>query len=760
MAPFPSTKPETVLKQADGLVAVGQHEAALQSLTEMFAAKKFRNTPLASLEPIMMRFIQLCVDLRQGRTAKEGLMQYKNIAQNSSVASIENVIKKFIALCDAKVQEAQEQASKVVGLGDVDDLEASETPESILLGAVSGDQSKDRTDRALVTPWLKFLWEAYRTALETLKNNNRLEAIYQQIVHQAFKFCIKHNRKVEFRRLCETLRLHLANVAKYAHQTHSINLSDPETLQSHLDARFAQLNTSVELELWQEAFRSVEDVHNLLTLAKKAPRPQMMANYYEKLARIFLMSGSALFHASAWSRYHAVVKAAGGKTEEEMSKLAGLVLVSALAVPLGVEGSARVEGGAPGAEETKGRNARLTALIGLSKMPTRSGLLKEALARNTLKASPEPIRQLYQILEVDSHPLTLCATAAPVLQSLSTDSTYSPYLPLLHKVLLSRLLMQLSEVYSSVKISHVLELVAPLNAGPSTAAPPTEEGQAVEQIHYDHPHIEAFVMGCAQRGELQVRVDHAQGSITFATPTFSSTTPGLATTSTIVPDIRHRLSRLASSLAESISYLTPPVTETASEEQQQALANLVEAANEERARLALNRTLAARRVELLAELTARRNKEESSRKLEATRRAQEEEEKRVAELKKQREREMIQLELESVKKQEAKKLAETLLEKGTLKVDVKQLEDLDSDRLLQLQVEQLDKEKRELQDRLRIISRRLDHSERAFRREEKPLLAEDYAKQQASDRKAYDSYVKRTTPGEYSGETETVQDDE
>ena len=78
-------------------------------------------------------------------------VQYKNIAQNTSVGSIEVVINKFVQLADAKVQEAQEKADKAVALTDVDDLEASETPESILLGAVSGDQSKDRTDRALVT---------------------------------------------------------------------------------------------------------------------------------------------------------------------------------------------------------------------------------------------------------------------------------------------------------------------------------------------------------------------------------------------------------------------------------------------------------------------------------------------------------------------------------------------------------------------------------------------------------------------------------
>ena len=337
----------------------------------------------------MHRFVELCVDMRKGRTAKEGLMQYKNIAQNTSVQSIESVITKFVQLADAKVREAQEKAA-VKSAVDIDDLEASETPESILLGAVSGDQSKDRTDRALVTPWLKFLWESYRTSLETLKNNARLEAIYQvrfsfhfflanfsqlllqQIAQQAFKFCLKHQRKVEFRRLCETLRLHLSNVAKYSHQQHSINLSDPDTLQHHLDTRFAQLNTSVELELWQEAFRSVEDVHNLLTMAKKAPRPAMMANYYEKLTKIFLMSGNALYHAAAWSRYYSIVTSIGGKTDEEMGRLAAQVLVSALAVPVGLQTEEP--------DELKGKNARLTALLGLSRMPTRSGLLKDAVS--------------------------------------------------------------------------------------------------------------------------------------------------------------------------------------------------------------------------------------------------------------------------------------------------------------------------------------------------------------------------------------------
>ncbi|PIL32545.1 transporter [Ganoderma sinense ZZ0214-1] len=727
MAPF--SKPETVLKQAEGLVSVGQTHAALQSLTEMFSSKRFRSTPLASLEPIMIRFIELCVELRKGRTAKEGLMQYKNIAQNTSVASIEVVVNRFIQLSDAKVQEAQAKADKAVAL-DVDDLEASETPESILLGAVSGDQTKDRTDRALVTPWLKFLWESYRTALETLKNNARLETIYQQIAQQAFRFCLKHQRKVEFRRLCETLRLHLGNVAKYAHQPHSINLSDPDTLQHHLDTRFAQLNTSVELELWQEAFRSVEDVHNLLTMAKKAPRPAMMANYYEKLTKIFLMSGNALYHAAAWGRYYAVVTATGGKSEEELSRLAGQVLVSALAVPVGIQGE-------EGVEESKGKNARLSALLGLTRTPTRSGLLREALSRNALKLSPKTVKELYGVLEVTFDPLTLSSSVTPLLRSLASDASYASYVPLLQRAVLSRLLSQLSHVYSTIKISNLIELVAPLRA---VAAEGT----------YDDEQIEAYVMGCARRGELNVRVDHAVGSITFADSPFAavedpSSSTSAAALGAVQPStsefVRNRLGSIALTLHNSLAVLEPPAQPT-EEEQQAQFAALVSAAQAERKALQIRRALVARRRELVSELSVRKEKEEASRRAEMMRKHQEDEARRAAQDLRNKELERARREIENIRVEEAKKLAQSLKDKGTLKVDINDMESLSTDNLMRLQVEQLEKEKKELNEKMRVLSKRLDHVERAYRKEERPLLAKDYELQQANDRIVFDASQK------------------
>ena len=68
---------------------MGQSPAALNVLHEHVTSKRTRSSPIASLEPVMLLFVELCVDLRKGKAAKDGLYQYKNIAQNTNVGTIE-----------------------------------------------------------------------------------------------------------------------------------------------------------------------------------------------------------------------------------------------------------------------------------------------------------------------------------------------------------------------------------------------------------------------------------------------------------------------------------------------------------------------------------------------------------------------------------------------------------------------------------------------------------------------------------------------
>ena len=69
--------------------------------------------------------------------------------------------------------------------------------------------------------------------------------------HRAFQFCKTYKRPTEFRRLCEIIRNHLANLNKYRDQRDRPDLSAPESLQLYLDTRFEQLKIATELELWQ-----------------------------------------------------------------------------------------------------------------------------------------------------------------------------------------------------------------------------------------------------------------------------------------------------------------------------------------------------------------------------------------------------------------------------------------------------------------------------------------------------------------------------
>lgn len=72
---------------------------------------------------------------------------------------------------------------------------------------------------------------------------------------------------------------------------------------------------------FQEAFKAVEDIHGLFALSKKPPKPQLMANYYNKVSTVFWKSGNALFHACTLHRlYHLSREMRKNLTQEEMQR--------------------------------------------------------------------------------------------------------------------------------------------------------------------------------------------------------------------------------------------------------------------------------------------------------------------------------------------------------------------------------------------------------------------------------------------------------
>lgn len=764
-----------MLKRAHELIGVNQASAALTLLHEHITNKRSRNVPIASLEPVMVLLVELSVEQKKGKIAKDALYQYKNISQNTNIATIELVLKKFIALSVEKVTAAQQKADEVQstletpGDSNIEDLEASETPESILLATVSGEQSKDRTDRAIVTPWLKFLWEAYRTVLDILRNNARLEILYQSTASQAFDFCLKYTRKTEFRRLCELLRNHVQTAAKYSSQMHAINLSDPDTLQRHLETRFQQLNVAVELELWQEAFRSVEDIHTLLSLSKRPPKNIMMANYYEKLTRIFLVGENYLFHAAAWSRYYSLLRQSAvlvstgqGKksdnppaTDADLQKAASFVLLSALAIP--VISTSRSRGAMVDFDEArKNKNSRLTHLLGMSQAPTRARLFRDALSKSLLQRVRPEIRELYNILEVDFHPLSICKKISPILSKIGADAEMERYILPLQQVILTRLFQQLSQVYETVDVSFVESLA-----------------QFPEPYQVTRGTIEKFIMNGNKKGDLAIRMDHATGVLSFDNDVFSSSKAGQGSSagsaeaengsvqrlqSTPSEIVRSQLTRLARSLFTTCHYIDPDFNKERLAARNAALARANAGAEKEHLDILARKDVIQKRKEAASELLARQERENARQKRLKEQALQAAEDERLANELKEREAKRIKAEHDRVRKEEILKQIEGLnLKDKELDIDLDNLEDVDSNRLRAMKLAQLEREKNDVNEKLRITGKRMDHLERAYRQEEGKKLAEDYEKQIAVDRAIYDKVKAKTLKDSEARHKESVE---
>ncbi|GJN37643.1 hypothetical protein PR202_gb26619 [Eleusine coracana subsp. coracana] len=707
MATF--AKPENALKRAEELIHVGQKQAALHALHDVITSKRYRSWQ-KPLERIMMKYVELCVDLRKGRFAKDGLIQYRIVCQQVNVSSLEDVIKHFMQLSNEKAEQARGQAQALEDALDVEDLEADKRPEDLMLSYVSGEKGKDRSDREVVTPWFKFLWETYRTVLEILRNNSKLEALYAMTAHKAFQFCKQYKRTTEFRRLCEIIRNHLANLNKYRDQRDRPDLTAPESLQLYLDTRVEQLKTATDLSLWQEAFRSVEDVYGLMSMVKKMPKPSIMVVYYAKLTEIFWISDSHLYHAYAWLKLFNLQKSYNKNlSQKDLQLIASSVMLAALSVtPYDQKyGASHLE-----TENEKERNMRMASLVNFSleskrenkELPSRASLFTELASKGVIACASQEVKDLYNLLEHDFLPLDLASKAQPLLLKISKiggklssassvpEIKLSQYISSLEKLTTLRA----SRIFQSMKISMLSKMI------------PFFDFAVVEKISVD----------AVKHNFLAMKVNHLSGAVHFGTVDIEA--DGLS----------DHLSVLADSLNKAGNLIHPRVRKPF--KHADSFISLAAVVENEHKRLLARKSIIEKRKEELERQILEKEKEEEMKRLSKIKKTVDEEKMRLIHDQKTREMERIRKEEEEKEKLDAQNKLKELMKKSGKKIVFDG--DISKQAIMELALNEQLKERMESEKKLQKLAKTMDHLERAKRQEEAPLIEQAFQKRQEEEK--------------------------
>ncbi|KAL0327912.1 UNVERIFIED_CONTAM: Eukaryotic translation initiation factor 3 subunit A [Sesamum calycinum] len=714
MATF--ARPENALKRAEELINVGQKQEALEALHSFITSRRYRAWTRTH-ERIMFKYVELCVDMRRGRHAKDGLIQYRGICQQVNITSLEEVIKHFMQLATEKAELARNQAQALEEALDIDDLEADKRPEDLMLSYVSGEKGKDRSDRELVTPWFKFLWETYRTVLEILRNNSRLEALYAMTAHRAFQFCKQYKRTTEFRRLCEIIRNHLANLNKYRDQRDRPDLAAPESLQLYLDTRFEQLKVATELELWQEAFRSIEDIYGLMCMVKKTPKPSLMVVYYSKLSEIFWMSSSHLYHAYAWLKLFSLQKSFNKNlNQKDLQLIASSVVLAALSVPPYDRsyGASHLE-----LENEKERSLRVANLIAFDveskpenrEVLSRSSLLLELVAKGVMNCVTQEVKDLYHILEHEFLPLDLALKVQPLLTKISKlggklasassvpELQLSQYVPSLEKLAALRLLQRVSQVYQTMNIENLSRII------------PFFDFSIVEKISVD----------AVKNNFLAMKVDYRKGAIFFGNKSLESEV------------LRDHLSTFAESLSKARGMIYPPVERIS--KLGETLPDLVEVVEKEHKRLLARKSIIEKRKEEQERQLLEMEREEEAKRLKLQKITEEAEQKRLASEFEQMKNQRILREIEERELEEAQALLQEA-EKRSKKKGKKPVlegEKITKKSLMELALSEQLREKQEMEKKLQKLAKTMDYLERAKREEAAPLIEAAFQRRLAEE---------------------------
>ncbi len=103
------------------------------------------------------------------------------------------------------------------------------------------------------------MWEGYKSIVDTVKVNQKLEGVYLATLTKVFDFVDRFNRKHEFESFCRNLRGGLQSAFSKRDRTEQqkgiyIDLEKADVNTRNIDIRMEQFKVTTKLGLWRESF--------------------------------------------------------------------------------------------------------------------------------------------------------------------------------------------------------------------------------------------------------------------------------------------------------------------------------------------------------------------------------------------------------------------------------------------------------------------------------------------------------------------------
>ncbi len=218
------------------------------------------------------------------------LTHFRNICQHQSPETIRKVFEFYRGLLQKLGEELPEDAFK-----DIEDIEREKIPEEVIM--LSFEDIKPEEEEVTSPQGKgKLILESYKIILEILRNNSQMLESYNLTATKAFEFCARHQRRNEFKRLCDFLRNHLQQIIENEKKTpeqlrnvpHPMRLTDTQTTQFVLDLREKELEIAMQMQLTKDAYSVIQDIKFLLQRIGRKMEKRKLRDYLGMVGRVFL----------------------------------------------------------------------------------------------------------------------------------------------------------------------------------------------------------------------------------------------------------------------------------------------------------------------------------------------------------------------------------------------------------------------------------------------------------------------------------------